>query len=104
MLHHLLLHAASPATACCITCYCSPQDAAYAIPASSLVHLVLLPQASDVVQQEDVWLCEMVQKGLQSPGYDVGRYAPEVEAPMFHFHQLVYQALRPVLGLPVQAA
>lgn len=34
---------------------------------------------SDQVQQEDVWLCERVQAGLQSDGYDVGRYAPTIE-------------------------
>jgi choline monooxygenase len=56
-------------------------------------------QASDAVQQEDVALCEMVQRGLASPGYDVGRYAPEVEAPMFHFHNLLYGAVAPALGL-----
>lgn len=35
--------------------------------------------ASDQVQQEDVWLCERVQNGLQSDGYDTGRYAPALE-------------------------
>jgi choline monooxygenase len=34
---------------------------------------------SDQVQQEDVWLCERVSKGLRSAGYDVGRYAPTLE-------------------------
>ncbi|KAL4434335.1 hypothetical protein ABPG75_000776 [Micractinium tetrahymenae] len=45
--------------------------------------------ASDRVQQEDTGLCESVQRGLASPSYDVGRYAPGVEGPMFHFHQLL---------------
>jgi choline monooxygenase len=35
--------------------------------------------ASEVVQEEDVWLCQRVQKGLESQGYDVGRYAPMLE-------------------------
>ncbi len=30
-------------------------------------------QASDAVQQEDVRLCEAVQRGLRSPAYDSGR-------------------------------
>jgi hypothetical protein len=57
------------------------------------------PQASDVVQQEDIGLCEAVQGGLASPGYDVGRYAPELEGPMFAFHQLLYRQVGPSLGL-----
>ena len=44
---------------------------------------------SATVQQEDVELCRAVQEGLQSQAYDVGRYAPEVEHPMFHFHRLL---------------
>lgn len=50
-------------------------------------------QASDAVQQEDVRLCEAVQRGLRSPAYDSGRYAPSIERPMFHFHQLLHQDL-----------
>lgn len=49
-------------------------------------------RASDAVQQEDIQLCHRVQEGLSSPAYDVGRYAPGVEGPMFHFHQLLYAA------------
>ncbi|KAK9817021.1 hypothetical protein WJX72_008478 [[Myrmecia] bisecta] len=50
-------------------------------------------QASDEVQQEDIQLCEGVQRGLTSPAYDVGRYAPGVEQPMFHFHQMLHRDL-----------
>lgn len=39
---------------------------------------------SDQVQQEDVWLCERVSKGLRSGGYDVGRYAPMLEGKRFY--------------------
>ncbi|KAL3694794.1 hypothetical protein R1sor_008445 [Riccia sorocarpa] len=49
--------------------------------------------ASDVVQQEDIALCESVQEGLQSPAYDVGRYAPKVEYAMHHFHVLLHEDL-----------
>lgn len=44
---------------------------------------------SAVVQEEDVALCRAVQQGLSSQAYDVGRYAPQVEHPMFHFHRMV---------------
>ena len=69
---------------------------------------------------EDVALCDLVQEGIFSPIYDVGRciyrrpnlldvlscnliavhldhksclcrYAPEIEFPMFHFHKLINQ-------------
>ena len=46
-------------------------------------------RASDKVQQEDIALCESVQRGVQSPGFQSGRYAPSMEAPMLHFHRLL---------------
>lgn len=49
--------------------------------------------ASDVVQREDEGLCAAVQTGLSSPAYGAGRYAPSLEAPMFHFHQMLYRDL-----------
>ncbi len=49
--------------------------------------------ASDKVQQEDIALCEAVQRGLEDDAYGVGRYAPGVEAPMHHFHRLLYAAV-----------
>ncbi|EEH54460.1 chloroplast envelope protein translocase family, partial [Micromonas pusilla CCMP1545] len=45
--------------------------------------------ASDRIQREDTTLCEKVQEGVRSPGYGVGRYAPAVEAAMYHFHALL---------------
>ncbi|CAL8471392.1 g10934 [Coccomyxa elongata] len=47
----------------------------------------------DIVQREDMHMCDLVQKGLASPAYDVGRYAPSVEEPVFHFHKLVHRDL-----------
>ena len=41
-------------------------------------------EKSDKVQQEDIWLCERVQKGINSRGYDVGRYAPLLEGKRAH--------------------
>ena len=46
--------------------------------------------ASDQVQQEDIEICRIVQRGLGSGAYDQGLYAPRFEAPMFHFHRLLH--------------
>jgi choline monooxygenase len=43
---------------------------------------------SDQVQQEDIGICEAVQKGLRSVAYDRGRYSPRFENGLHHFHQL----------------
>eukprot|EP01040_Poterioochromonas_malhamensis_P011293 gene11293-12302_t len=48
-------------------------------------------EKSDKVQQEDVWLCERVQKGINSRGYDVGRYSPLYEGGEYLFHQKLYE-------------
>ncbi|KAK9059540.1 hypothetical protein SSX86_020244 [Deinandra increscens subsp. villosa] len=48
---------------------------------------------SKKVQMEDIELCEWVQRGLESPAYDSGRYAPMVEKAMHHFHCLLHQNL-----------
>ena len=42
--------------------------------------------ASEQVQNEDIWLCERVQKGLRSKSYEWGRYAPRVEHADHDFH------------------
>jgi len=42
--------------------------------------------ASHRVQLEDVAVCESVQRGLRSRGYDVGRYAPSLEMGEHAFH------------------
>jgi choline monooxygenase len=47
--------------------------------------------ASDVVQQEDVDICESVQKGLGSSSYDRGRYSAKREQGELHFHRLLAQ-------------
>lgn len=45
--------------------------------------------ASDRVQQEDVDICESVQRGLESSSYDKGRYSVRREAGEHHFHRLL---------------
>ncbi|KAF6252060.1 hypothetical protein COO60DRAFT_561317 [Scenedesmus sp. NREL 46B-D3] len=49
--------------------------------------------SSHKVQEEDTALCEAVQLGLAEPAYGVGRYAPGPEAPMYHFHSLLYDSV-----------
>ena len=50
-------------------------------------------KASEEVQEEDVFLCETVMKGLKSDGYDTGRYVPSKETPAYRFHQDLYSDL-----------
>ena len=49
---------------------------------------------SDQVQQEDIGICEAVQKGLRSRTYDHGRYSVLRENGVHHFHGLLTKALR----------
>ncbi len=50
--------------------------------------------ASDRVQQEDVEICESVQRGLRSSAYDTGFYAPTVEQAAHRFHCLLAEDLK----------
>ncbi|WOK96331.1 choline monooxygenase, chloroplastic [Canna indica] len=50
-------------------------------------------EESERVQIEDIVLCEGVQRGLESPAYCSGRYAPSVEMAMHHFHCLLHDSL-----------
>jgi choline monooxygenase len=51
---------------------------------------------SDEVQQEDIGLCESVQRGLRSSLYDRGRYSIKRENGVHHFHMLLGQFLQSV--------
>jgi phenylpropionate dioxygenase-like ring-hydroxylating dioxygenase large terminal subunit len=44
---------------------------------------------SDEVQQEDIMICEKVQKGLESKGYEKGRFSPHEEVGVYHFQTLL---------------
>lgn len=44
---------------------------------------------SEITQQEDIIVSESVQRGLCSPSYVAGRYAPRVEHGEYHFHRLL---------------
>jgi len=48
---------------------------------------------SDEVQQEDITLCENVQRGLSSSTYDRGRYSVKRENGVHHFHMLLAEFL-----------
>lgn len=47
---------------------------------------------SDRVQQEDIDICEHVQKGLASRAYDRGRFSPDEEQGVHHFQTLLTRA------------
>jgi choline monooxygenase len=49
---------------------------------------------SDLVQREDIEVCEAVQRGLKSRSYDVGRFSVERENGVHHFHGLVAEYLQ----------
>jgi choline monooxygenase len=48
---------------------------------------------SDQVQQEDIVLCENVQRGLRSSTYERGRYSVKRENGVHHFHLLLAEFL-----------
>jgi len=48
---------------------------------------------SDEIQQEDIELCEWVQKGLKSKAYDRGRFSATRENGVHHFQTLVHEFL-----------
>jgi choline monooxygenase len=49
---------------------------------------------SETVQQEDIQICEAVQRGLQSATYARGRYSVKRENGVHHFHLLLSEFLR----------
>ena len=48
---------------------------------------------SDEIQLEDIEICEAVQRGLASATYDSGRYSPQRENGVHHFHGLYAAAM-----------
>jgi choline monooxygenase len=49
---------------------------------------------SDEIQQEDIKICESVQRGLRSRHYDRGRFSVKRENGVHHFHGLLAGCLR----------
>jgi phenylpropionate dioxygenase-like ring-hydroxylating dioxygenase large terminal subunit len=49
---------------------------------------------ADQVQDEDVGVCEEVQRGLNSRSYTTGRFSVKREVGGYHFHRLLANALQ----------
>jgi choline monooxygenase len=49
---------------------------------------------SDEIQLEDIDICEAVQRGLRSSTYDTGRFSPQRENGVHHFHCLYQELMR----------
>lgn len=49
---------------------------------------------ADRVQDEDVEICEEVQRGLASGAFTTGRYSVKRESGVYHFHRLLAEYLR----------
>lgn len=49
---------------------------------------------SDLVQQEDIDICERVQKGVSSLAYDRGRFSVKRESGVHHFQELLKRSYR----------
>ena len=49
---------------------------------------------SDEIQQEDIRICESVQRGLRSRNYDRGRFSVRRENGVHHFHGLLAEFLQ----------
>jgi choline monooxygenase len=49
---------------------------------------------SDEIQQEDIRICESVQRGLRSRNYNQGRFSVKRENGVHHFHGLLDKCLK----------
>jgi choline monooxygenase len=59
---------------------------------------------SDMVQAEDIGICEQVQRGLGSRAYDRGRFSVDFEEGVYMFQVMLKEAYRRVLSGPPAAA
>jgi choline monooxygenase len=55
----------------------------------ALVHIEADIRFSESVQQEDIEICELVQRGLKSSAYDRGRFSVKRENAVYHFQSLL---------------
>lgn len=62
--------------------------------ADALLHIEEDLRFSDEVQAEDIEICELVQRGLNSSAYDRGRFSVKRENAVYHFQCLLKQALK----------
>jgi choline monooxygenase len=56
-------------------------------------------EVADQIQQEDMGICEDVQKGLASRSFNVGRFSVRREKAGYYFHQLLARRLRQAAGV-----
>ena len=49
---------------------------------------------ADRIQDEDIEICELVQRGLRSRGYDRGRFSVKYEGGVYHFQNRLRRAYR----------
>ena len=49
----------------------------------------------DIVEDQDQWVIEEVQRGMESSVYDRGRYSPTKEQGVHHFHRMLARFLTP---------
>jgi choline monooxygenase len=49
---------------------------------------------SETIQQEDIEICEAVQRGLHSRAYDKGRFSVERELGVYHFQSLIKRSFK----------
>ena len=49
---------------------------------------------SETIQQEDIEICEAVQRGLHSSAYDKGRFSVDREAGVHHFQSLLKRSVK----------
>lgn len=61
-------------------------DYYYAQDEKALARIARDQEFSDEIQQEDIMICEAVQKGLASGSYEAGRLCPRRESAVWHFH------------------
>jgi choline monooxygenase len=50
------------------------------------------------IQEEDIGICEEVQRGLHSRSFDAGRFSVKREAAGYHFHQMLARRLQDGAG------
>ncbi|MCH8275936.1 MAG: hypothetical protein IIA50_00135 [Bacteroidetes bacterium] len=50
------------------------------------------------VQEEDIEICEYVQRGLESNAYDRGRFSVDAEMGVHHFQSLLKASYRNALA------
>ena len=67
-------------------------DYYYAQDAAAQARIAADQEFSDEVQQEDIDICEAVQRGLASGTYEAGRLCPRRESGVWHFHNLLRAA------------